>query len=178
MFAIATLIALAAVVAACFSRRTATKPVMPPATAAADGAVPAVAPSRPRPADHFRKGENAPQRHGRAARVRVSHHMSVARRTAFVGTLVARWNAGRVTAEAWLAESLGADAEFVRRYASPFGREVAKVYRARFGAEPPRSGSAWRSRMLVDCFAYSAEELPTLEEAARTYKRTALLLAA
>lgn len=175
---IAVIIVLAvAIAAAVYASRT---PAVPVAESPAPVQAPAsvVAPSRPRPADHFRKGEHAPLRTGRAARVRIGHHMSVARRAAFVGALVARWNTGRVTAEAWLATVPGVDAEFVRRYASPFGREVAKVYRARFGTEPVRAGSAWRSRMLVDCFAYSAEELPALEEAARSYKRTALLLAA
>ena len=133
--------------------------------------------SRPRPADRLRRGEAAVVRTGRAARVRTGHHMSVARRIAVLDATVDRANAGRVTAAEYLVAELGAGAAFVHSYASPFGREIAKAYRAAFGAEPAKCGLARRGLRLVPVFAYSAEELPVLAEAALAYRRTAELLA-
>lgn len=132
--------------------------------------------SRPRPADRLRKGEAAAVKTGRGARVRVGHHMSPARRIAVLDATVDRVNAGRVTAAEYLAAELGADAAFVHSYASPFGREVAKAYRAAFGAEPAKCGLARRGLRLVPVFAYGADELPVLLEAAQSYRRTAELL--
>jgi len=133
---------------------------------------------RPRPVGRHRKGEAVPVKTGRAARVRVGHHMSVARQDAVLDVLVARSNFGRITTAQYLAQFLGADEAFIASYASPFGRAVAKVYRATFGTEPVKSGLARRGHRLIPCFAYGASELDVLAKAARTYRRTAELMAA
>ena len=132
---------------------------------------------RPRPAGRHRKGETMPVKTGRAARVRVGHHMSVQRHIAVLDALVERTNAGRITAAEYLAE-LGADEAFIHSYASPYGRAVAAAYRSAFGAEPVKSGLARRGLRLVPVFAYAADESQVLYEAAWTYKRTAEFLAA
>ncbi len=174
MFAIATLIALAVLAAAYLGCRT---PAAPVVAELADTAVPAaVVPARrPRPADHFRKGERAPQRHGRAARVRVGHHMSVARRHAVLDALCARVNGARPAAATYLAGVLGVDEKFLRSYASPFGRAVAKAWREAHGCEPARDGLARHGRRLVGCFTYDETALAA---GAAAYARTAALLAA
>lgn len=131
-----------------------------------------------RPADRLRKGRQRPVLSGRAARTRVGSHMSVQRRYAVLDALVRRTNAGKVTTAQYLADVVGADADFVRRFAAPYGKAVAKAYRDEYGAEPSKSGLARRGRMLLSCFAYGADDLPVLDKGARTYRRTAELLGA
>lgn len=124
---------------------------------------------------YYRKGEARPVKTGRAARVRVGRFNSVARRRDVLARLVERVNAGRTTAAEYLT-GIGADAEFIRRFASPFGREIAKQYRTKFGTEPVKAGLALVHRRLVRVFAYATDELPILDAAARTYARTAALV--
>lgn len=130
---------------------------------------------RRQPADHYRKGEHTPAKTGRAARTRVGHHMSVARRHA---TLIAWANAGKLTAAQYLADILGADTAFIGSYAGPFGKAIATAWRAARGADPKRTGLARVGQRLVRVFAYGADELPILQAAAEAYPRTAALLAA
>jgi hypothetical protein len=130
---------------------------------------------RPRPADHYRPGENTPAKTGRAARTRVGHHMSVGRRHDVLDALVSRTNGDQITAAAYLAE-LGADADFIKSYASPFGKAIARVYRE-VGREPERIGLARVGRRLVPVFAYAEADRQLLDAAAQAYPRTAALLA-
>lgn len=123
-----------------------------------------------------RKGDAVPPKTGRAARVRVGNHMSVARRHAVLDALVERVNTGRITAAEYLTDVLGADEAFVHSYASPFGRQVARAYRQTFGCEPVKAGLARRGVRLVPCFAYTADEAFVLYEAALAYGRTLELL--
>jgi hypothetical protein len=114
----------------------------------------------------------------RATRTRVGSHMSPARRYAVLDAFVARVNVGLVTTAEYLANVIGADAAFVAKYSGVYGKAVAKVFRAEFGTEPRKAGLARRRTMLLSVFAYAADELPILDKAARTYGRTADLLAA
>lgn len=113
----------------------------------------------------------------RAARARIGNHMSVVRRFAVLDALIARTNGGLITAAGYLADVLGAGEKFVYLYSSPFGRDVAKQYRAKFNAEP-KQGLTRRGLRLFDGFVYTANEAPILDEAARTYARTRNLIAA
>jgi hypothetical protein len=127
---------------------------------------------------YYRKGEQSPIRTGRAARPRVGNHMSPQRRSAVLQGVVERVNTGKVTTADYLTTAVGAPADFVASYASPYGRTVAKVYRAEFGHEPAKSGLARRGLRLLPVFAYGEDELPVLDKAAHEYRRTAELLAA
>lgn len=133
--------------------------------------------ARPATADHRRPADAAPQRTGRAARVRVGHHMSVARRRAVLDALCARFNGALITAAAYLRGVVGADEEFVDRYGSAFGTKVSKAYQATFGRKPQRFGLARRGLRLFEAFVYSVDEAFVLGEAARSYDRTRALLA-
>lgn len=115
--------------------------------------------------------------HGRAARTRIGNHMSVTRRYAVLDALITRTNGGLITAAGYLADVLGATEKFIYSYSSPFGRDVAKKYRAKFNAEP-KQGLTRRGLRLFDGFVYTADEVPVLDEAARTYARTRNLIAA
>lgn len=115
--------------------------------------------------------------HSRAARARIGHHMSSARRYAVLDALIARTNGGLITAAGYLADVLGANEKFIYSFGSPFGRDVAKKYRAKFDAEPKR-GLTRRGLRLFDGFVYAADEAPILDEAARSYNRTRKLIAA
>lgn len=129
---------------------------------------------RPRPADRRRKGESAPLKTGRAARVPTGHHMSVTRRIAVLEAHVARFNTGRATAASYLTEVLGVDADFVRRFASGFGKAATAAHRARTGNDPQRDCIARVGRRrFVRCFSY---DLCDLVMAARTFPRTAAFL--
>lgn len=121
----------------------------------------------------YRKGENKPQA-GRAARNRVGSAMSPQRRTAVLAAVATRYNAAAqvVTAAAYLADTLGADPDFTRRYSSPFGKAAAKVYREQYGTDPELAGMDLRGRRLVRVNTYPRD---VLEKAAGTYKRTAAL---
>jgi hypothetical protein len=131
---------------------------------------------RPRPAGRHRKGEAAPVKTGRAARVRVGHHMSARRRHAVLDATVERANLGRITAAEYLVE-LGADEAFIRSYASPFGKAAKKAYVAAFGVEPAKSGLARVGVRLVPVFAYDGDEAGVLYEAAQDCRRTREFLA-
>lgn len=109
----------------------------------------------------------------RAARTRVGHHMSVARRYAVLDAYAARFNAGRATAAGYLTEILGVDAEFVRRFASGFGKAATAAHRTRTGNSPLRNCIARVGRRFVQCASY---DLRDLAEAARTFPRTAALI--
>lgn len=131
---------------------------------------------RPATVDHRRPGEAPPQRTGRAARVRIGHHMSVVRCYAVLNAHVARFNAGRATAASYLTEVLGVDGEFVRRFASGFGKAATAAHRAHTGDNPQRDCIARIGRRrFVQCFSY---DLRDLDEAARTFPRTAAVLSA
>lgn len=126
---------------------------------------------------YYRRGEHKPVKTGRAARVRVGTFNSVARRQAVLQAVADRHNTGKTTAAQYLTDVLGADAEFVHSYASPYGKACAKVFREQYGAEPQRSGLAVRGRRLVAVLAYSEDEVQVLDKGAREYRRTAELLA-
>lgn len=113
----------------------------------------------------------------RASRTRIGNAMSVSRRHAVLDAFVTRVNAGLVTTAAYLADVVGADSEFVRRYAGSFGKVAKATYIAEFGTEPQRCGIARVGTKLFAAFAYGVDALPVLDKAARTYKRTAELLA-
>ena len=133
---------------------------------------------RPLTADHRRPGEAAPQRAGRAARVRVGHHMSVARRRAVLDAFCARCNGALITAAAYLRGVVGAGEEFVDRFGSAFGTKVSKAYQAAYGGKPVQFGVARRGLRLFSAFAYTADEAFVLGEAARSYDRTCALISA
>lgn len=133
---------------------------------------------RPATTDYLRKGVSAPVKTGRAARVRVGHHMLVARRHAVLDAYVARVNGELITTAAYLSNVLGASPAFVAAYAPPFGTAVAKAWRAQHHTEPAKTGLSRRGLRLFSCFAYDPADLPVLEAGARSYKRTAVLLAA
>lgn len=131
---------------------------------------------RPQPADRCRKGAVALAKTGRAARTTVGHHMSAARRLAVLDAHAARFNAGRATAASYLTDVLGASADFVRRFASGFGKAATAAHRARTGNDPqPDCIARVGRRRFVQCFSYDPRDL---DEAARTFVRTAGFLAA
>lgn len=134
--------------------------------------------ARPVTADHRRPGGAAPQRTGRAARIRVGHHMSVARRRAVLDALCARSNGALITAAAYLRAVVGADEEFVDRFGSAFGTKASKAYQAAYGQKAERVGIARRGLRLFTVFAYAADEAFVLAAAASSYGRTRALIAA
>lgn len=86
--------------------------------------------------------------------------------------LLACANHGRMTAEQYLA---GIGFPEPERYASAFGRTVAKAYRASHGAEPYRGCLADINGRLHRCFGYA--DVADLYAGALVYKRTAAFLA-
>lgn len=130
-------------------------------------------PPRPR---RPRKGEHKPVKTGRAARVRIGTYNSPARRQAVLAAVAERVNTGQLTAAGYLTEQLRTDADFTRRYSSPFGRAAAAVYRQQYGTDPAKTGLDVRGKRLVRVFAYGAEDTDVLEKAAADYARTAALL--
>jgi hypothetical protein len=111
----------------------------------------------------------------RAARTRIGHHMSLARRYAVLDALIARTNGAFTTVAEYLANVVGADEKFLYSYSPSFGRFVAKAYRAKFNAEP-KQGLTRRGLRLFDGFVYAADEMLVLDETARSYGRTADLV--
>lgn len=101
-------------------------------------------------------------------------HDSPARRLANLTAVAARVNTGQHTAADYLADTLGADTDFTRRYCGPFGKAAAKAHREQYAAEPAKSGLDVRGKRLVRVFTYPVE---VLEKAALTYARTAELVA-
>lgn len=117
---------------------------------------------------HLRKQPHrAPRKPGR--------HDSPARRAYNLRQVAARVNTGQLTAAGYLAEQLHADADFTRRYSSPFGRTAAAVYREQYGTEAPETGLDVRGKRLVRVRAYTTA---VLEKAAAKYARTANLIGA
>lgn len=114
----------------------------------------------------------------RAHRARVGHHMSVARRHAVIDAWVDRTNTanGVTTTATYLRDVIGADADFIHRYASPYGTAVAKAYRAVYGANPAKTGVARRGVRIFDAYGYTDADV--LDAGARAYARTAALIAA
>lgn len=113
----------------------------------------------------------------RAARTCIGNHMSVVRRFAILDAYIARTNGGLITVAGYLANALGANEKFIFSYGSPFGRDVAKRYRAAFNAEP-KTGLTRRGMRLFEGFVYTADEAFILAESARSYSRTRKLIAA
>lgn len=112
-----------------------------------------------RPTDRPRKGELKTTKTGRAARVRVGHHTSKARHLDVLGRLALELNrsAGVVT----VADELrlrGADADLIRRYASPVGRKTAQAYRTVTGTEPRQIGVAVIGIRLGYAFGYGEDD--------------------
>ncbi|MGA5411509.1 hypothetical protein ACPCSC_30180 [Streptomyces lavendulocolor] len=68
--------------------------------------------------------------------------------------------------------SRGYEPEFVKRYASPFGKHAAKAYRAAHGGSDPQTTKRRVNGRLRDVFQYQPGD-PALEIALNTYKRTA-----
>lgn len=81
-----------------------------------------------------------------------------------------------ITAREYLA-AIGCDDEFVARYESAFGRQVAKTYRANHdGAEPPRGARVVMRGRVWRVMSYRDEK--DLYAGALAYRWTAELLAA
>lgn len=113
---------------------------------------------------------------GRAHRVLAGASNSVTRLRTVLASLAARVNGNRVTAADYLTNVLGADADFVHRYGSVYGKTATKLMRES-GAEPKRNGLAvvtrHRHASLVEVNTYPVE---ILRAAAANYARTATLL--
>lgn len=120
---------------------------------------------------------NATRAAGRAARVRVGNHMSVARRHAVLDAYTTRVNGTLITVASYLA-GLGASRVFVDRYSAAFGIKVSKAYQAKFGHKPFRTALAARGMRLFGVFAYTADERQILDQVAGDYDKTRYLLAA
>lgn len=115
----------------------------------------------------------------RTARTRIGNHMSVARRHAVLDAFIARCNGPLViTAASYLRGVIGAGEMFVDRFGSSFGTKVSKGYQAQFGHKSARTALARRGMRIFDAFAYTADEIGILDEAARNYDRTRKLIAA
>jgi len=109
-----------------------------------------------------------------AAALAVSAHLKYA---TLSGQVLADLTAGRVIRVSTHLERLGADAEWIRRYGSPFGRHVARHYRARTGREPLRCWVRNEQGRFIHVFVYSPADF-CLAAAITSYKRAALALAA
>src|ERR1700744_3998060 len=109
---------------------------------------------------YLRRGEAKPQLTGRAARPRIGHHMSPARRRAVLTAHVTRFHAtaNTVTAANYLA-SIGADTDTIRRFAAQLGIQIAKAYRTESRVDPAQTGLAVAGLpvrpFLVPTFAYT-----------------------
>jgi len=134
-----------------------------------NGVTPATitAPARPKPLDHLRKGEAAPVKTGRAARVRVGSHWQRA--------LIAVRNSGRILARDFLA-SLGMDAAWIDQYESAFGRKVAATYRANHHAEPDSGGLVWLRGRLWRTNRYI--DVADMQAGVANYPRLAAMIGA
>lgn len=124
----------------------------------------------------YRKGENKPQKAGRAARTSIGVTTTRAHRARCLAALIARINQGKILVRDFLI-GVGLDDEFVTRYESAFGKVAAKFYRQVTGQDPQRTGAAMVRGWMRNAFAYRAEHLGILFDALRTYKRTAALVA-
>ena len=95
--------------------------------------------------------------------------------TAIQRAIAAYRNRAVLTAAQYLA-SLGADSETIRRYASSYGRALAKAYRSATGSEPVQSGWAVAHHRLIPVYAYQREDAEILRQAAVSYPKTSFLL--
>jgi len=102
-------------------------------------------------------------------------HDSVTRRLFNLAALVARVNAGRLTAASYLAE-LGADGDTIRRYAATLGKKIKAAYEAKRGTQPERTALALVGHHLTRCFAYDAGDVEILRCATAGYDRVSHLL--
>lgn len=120
---------------------------------------------------HLRKGEAKPIRTGRAARTRVGTFNSPARRRDVLTRLTIRVNtaAGILTVADALRDH-GADADLVRRYASPVGRKMAAAHRAATDAEPEQIGLAVAGRSLVWASGYRPADRAMLNAVIEGYE--------
>lgn len=107
---------------------------------------------------YYRKGENTPSLTGRAARRFEQRAQARAEQRPgrpVIGhkdrAIVAAHNAGLTTAAQYLHNIGFAEAD---RFASAFGRECAKAYRANHNAEPPRAFAIGNGRIRC-MFAYT-----------------------
>lgn len=133
--------------------------------------------ARPRPADRLRAGERPVVRTGRALRRYEARHAARGGRHRAVGhrerALILEANAGRTTALAYLLAIGFPEAE---RYASAFGREVAKQYRATHGVDPYSGCLVVVHGRMQHVFGY--DDLADLYAGAYSYARTREFLAA
>lgn len=91
--------------------------------------------------------------------------------------LITHIDRARVTATAgWGAADYLTSIGFAEagRYASAFGRAVAKAYRAAHNTEPAKSGLAIVNGLLVRTFRYNADDM---RNGAKAYGRTSNLIA-
>jgi len=100
---------------------------------------------------------------------------ATSRLRAVLANVVARTNRGKVTVAEYL-ESLGADADLIRRYAPTLGKHVKAAYAAAYGVEPKRTGLAVVGHHLVRAYAYSPADLGILHAATAGYGRVAHLV--
>lgn len=120
---------------------------------------------------YYRKGEQATAKTGRAARVRVGTFNSPARRRDVLTRLTVRVNtaAGILTVADALREH-GADADLVRRYASPVGRKTAAAWRTEHDTEPEQIGLAVVGRGLVWAAGYRPQDRAMLDAVIEGYE--------
>jgi hypothetical protein len=116
----------------------------------------------------------ATQASRRANRVLTGTFKSVSRLRSVLGNLVARTNRGKVTVAEYL-ESIGADADLIRRYAPTLGKHVKAAYAATHGTDPKRTGLAIVGHHLVRTYAYSPADLSILRAATAGYGRVSHL---
>lgn len=126
----------------------------------------------------------------RATRALVGTATSAKRHRAVVAATAARWNAANhpapyLTVAGYMANVLRADADFVRRYAPVLGGHVRRAYAKKYGTNPTGSvlvtvgrGPALAHPRLVNATAYEPGDIAILNDAAKTYERTAALIGA
>lgn len=117
------------------------------------------------------KGQNKSVKTGRAARTRVGTFNSPERRRDVLTRLTVRVNAAAgVLTVADALRDHGADADLVRRYASPVGRKMAAAHRAATDAEPEQIGLAVAGRRLVWASGYRPSERAMLNAVIEGYE--------
>jgi hypothetical protein len=113
-------------------------------------------------------------RHTIAAALAAGTHLKYA---ALSGKVLADLQAGRVIRVSTHLERLGIDPEWIHRYGSPYGRHVARHYRARTGREPLSCWVRNEAGRFIHVFVYHPGDF-ALAAAITTYQRAALALAA
>lgn len=153
--------------------------------------------SLPKPLDHLRRGESRPGKIGRAGRFLVGSFKSVGRRRSVLKNFLTRRallhfllaeqatrhnealaEAGTLTAAIYLREVVKAPADYIKKYASAFGRKAADAYRELFGAEPAMHGLTviGNHPRLAAIATYGPHAHMALAAATRTHKKTADLI--